>query len=113
MTPEQSLRLTARRAALVSQSAAVEGDALVQLPRELFDEWFTAPLEALAAGPVGPIVPAGWVADNEAKCRSCGGPVTWATNEKSNARASFDPDGTSHFATCPDANAWLWRTRVR
>lgn len=39
------------------------------------------------------------------KCRSCGAPVIWGYT-KAGKRCPFDPDGTSHFATCPQAKTW-------
>ena len=45
---------------------------------------------------------------NAVVCRSCGAPVTWAM-QKSGKLMPLDPDGTSHFATCP--HAAKWRTR--
>jgi hypothetical protein len=38
-------------------------------------------------------------------CRSCGARIRWAVTTKG-ARAPLNPDGTSHFATCPDADRW-------
>lgn len=51
-------------------------------------------------------VPDGWDFDNAGKCRSCGAPVGWARHSVTWKKAPFDPDGTSHFATCPDAQTW-------
>jgi len=39
------------------------------------------------------------------KCRSCRALVTWVKTEKGKWMP-VDPDGTSHFATCPNANDW-------
>ncbi len=41
-------------------------------------------------------------------CRSCGAPVFWRITRKGTP-APFDPDGTSHFATCPQAATWRKR----
>lgn len=41
-------------------------------------------------------------------CRSCGAPIGWWITPLKN-RAPFDPDGTSHFATCPTAGDWRRR----
>lgn len=39
------------------------------------------------------------------RCRSCNAEITWG--ETSNGkRAPFDPDGTNHFATCPQRRDW-------
>lgn len=50
-------------------------------------------------------VPLGWRADNVGTCRSCHAVVLWCftPNEK---KAPIDPDGKSHFATCPEADQW-------
>lgn len=37
-------------------------------------------------------------------CRSCGARITWG--ELNGKPHPFDDDGTSHFATCPDADTW-------
>jgi hypothetical protein len=50
-------------------------------------------------------LPAGWTADNLARCRSCKAEVIWAVHD-SGKRAPFDMDGSSHFATCPQADYW-------
>lgn len=42
------------------------------------------------------------------ECRSCHAPVLWRLTAKGK-RAPFDQDGTSHFATCPDATRWRKR----
>jgi hypothetical protein len=39
-------------------------------------------------------------------CRSCGAPVVWVVNPKTGKRPPYNEDGTSHFATCPQAAAW-------
>lgn len=39
------------------------------------------------------------------RCRSCGAPVRWTVTAKGK-RMPVDPDGTSHFATCPQADGW-------
>jgi hypothetical protein len=36
-------------------------------------------------------------------CRGCGARIYWLVMD-SGARMPVDPDGTSHFATCPQAN---------
>lgn len=59
-------------------------------------------------GPDGTVftVPDGWEADSASKCRSCYAPVLWCVHDRRGSRAPFDPDGTSHFATCVDAASW-------
>ncbi len=36
-------------------------------------------------------------------CRSCGAGIYWIVTAKGK-RMPVDPDGTSHFATCPNAD---------
>jgi hypothetical protein len=38
-------------------------------------------------------------------CRSCGAPLIWGETA-AGKKCPFNPDGTSHFATCPDARSW-------
>jgi hypothetical protein len=38
-------------------------------------------------------------------CRSCGSAIEWGETP-AGKRAPFDPDGTNHFVTCPDARVW-------
>ena len=40
-----------------------------------------------------------------AACRSCAAPVLWVITT-AGKRAPLDQDGHSHFATCPQADAW-------
>lgn len=55
-----------------------------------------------------PALPAGWDFSNHGECRSCHTKVTWATRMTATGqtRAPFNDDGTSHFATCPQAADW-------
>ena len=39
-------------------------------------------------------------------CRSCGARIAWLKTIKTGSLAPVDQDGTSHFATCPDAPSW-------
>jgi hypothetical protein len=39
-------------------------------------------------------------------CRSCGARVAWLKTIKTGSLAPCNPDGTSHFGTCPQAEAW-------
>lgn len=39
-------------------------------------------------------------------CRSCGATVLFVRSRKSGKMAPLNGDGTSHFATCPDAKRW-------
>jgi hypothetical protein len=39
-------------------------------------------------------------------CRSCGATILWVLSKRSGKRAPLNPDGTSHFATCPQADQW-------
>lgn len=61
--------------------------------------------------PQGWVVPLGWsgeLRDPPAQCRSCHAEVMWATTP-AGKRAPLNRDGTSHFATCPQANDWRKR----
>lgn len=40
-----------------------------------------------------------------ARCRSCSALICWVRTPHGK-RMPIDPDGTSHFATCPQADAW-------
>lgn len=53
-------------------------------------------------------VPLGWRADDEGVCRSCHAEVLWCFTP-SEKKAPINRDGTSHFATCPQANDWRKR----
>lgn len=44
-------------------------------------------------------------AEYEVPCRSCGEPVVFKKT-KSGKMMPMNADGTSHFATCPDAAKW-------
>lgn len=46
--------------------------------------------------------PLGWKPGRIGQCRSCRAPVQWCTTP-SGKPAPVDVDGTSHFATCPQA----------
>jgi len=51
-------------------------------------------------------VPEGWVPDHHsAACRSCHALIVWCRTP-GGKRAPVDPDGKSHFASCPDAEKW-------
>jgi hypothetical protein len=55
-------------------------------------------------------VPGGWVFLGLGICRSCGAAIAWCLT-RNDKRAPIDRDGTSHFATCPAADAWRHRRR--
>jgi hypothetical protein len=46
-------------------------------------------------------------------CRSCGARVAWLKTIKTGSLAPVNPDGISHFATCPQAPAWRKPKAVR
>lgn len=52
----------------------------------------------------------GWadptIAPEPARCRSCGDEIGWVVSHVSRRKAPINPDGTSHFATCPQADKW-------
>lgn len=51
-------------------------------------------------------VPDGWIPDAYgSRCRSCSALIVWCRTP-AEKRAPVNPDGTSHFATCPDAARW-------
>jgi hypothetical protein len=53
----------------------------------------------------------GWrieLRDPPARCRSCGAAIAWAMTP-AGRRAPLDRDGTSHFASCPQAETWRKR----
>ena len=49
--------------------------------------------------------PAGWLVVSVGRCRGCGAPISWARTPAGRS-APLDRDGTSHFATCPDADSF-------
>lgn len=53
-----------------------------------------------------PSLPEGWEPQGTGECRSCHAPVTWARHSRTGSRAPFNPDGISHYATCPQAPDW-------
>lgn len=57
-------------------------------------------------------VPPGYVLDSLGHCRSCHAAIAWYITP-TGKRAPVDRDGTSHFATCPDAQAWRRRKAHR
>ena len=54
---------------------------------------------------VGWTIPEGWTPDNIGHCRSCGAEVLWCLTA-ARRKAPINADGTSHFATCPQADSW-------
>ena len=59
----------------------------------------------------GWVSPRGYVVELRepaARCRSCRAEVAWAVTPAGN-RMPLNRDGTSHFATCPQANDWRRR----
>jgi hypothetical protein len=52
-----------------------------------------------AIAPVGPI--------DTRTCRSCGARIAWLVTAAKRTLAPVNPDGTSHFETCPDTPGWL------
>lgn len=54
--------------------------------------------------PKGPLfeIPAG---ATSTPCRSCGAPVYWVTTRRGK-KMPVNADGTSHFASCPQAGKW-------
>lgn len=52
--------------------------------------------------PAGRVIPDGYTFTNVGRCTACGAPLSWCTT-KAGRRAPLNPDGTSHFADCPQA----------
>lgn len=44
--------------------------------------------------------------ERQTKCRSCGEPIIWKPYPTTGKLHPFNPDGTSHFGTCPQAKSW-------
>jgi len=53
---------------------------------------------------------ADYIGGGPTDCRSCGARILFVRSLRTGKLAPLDPDGTSHFATCPEAAAWR-RTR--
>lgn len=53
-------------------------------------------------------VPEGYTLTNLAACRGCGATIGWCLTPRG-AKAPIDPDGRSHFATCPEAKRFRAR----
>lgn len=68
---------------------------LTPYPTRAGETWL-AP--AWAVTPMGPIT--------THACRSCRASIAWLRARRSGLLGPVNPDGTSHFATCPDADAW-------
>lgn len=60
---------------------------------------------AQRAAEAGFTIPEGWQVSDLGACRSCGERIAWCITP-AGKRAPVDPDGTSHFATCPQADRW-------
>jgi len=56
-------------------------------------------------------LPPGWVPGDRGRCRSCGASIVWCT--RSGSTAPFDPDGRSHFASCPHSDYWRERKKAK
>ena len=51
-------------------------------------------------------IPERWAPDpKQSACRSCESPIVWCKTP-AGKRAPVNPDGTSHFSTCPQADRW-------
>lgn len=62
--------------------------------------------------PPGWTLPEGYAFSSIGECRSCHAPIAWTTTPNGKA-APLDPDGHSHFATCPQAADWTARQKAR
>lgn len=66
-------------------------------------------LEELAAQR-GIVIPPGYTLKTLGdSCRSCGAVISWFITPRGKS-APLNPDGTSHFATCPQADRWRKRS---
>lgn len=72
---------------------------------------FTVDPERVEAPAWAPPAAAGYAYDSgePSACRSCCTTIRWAIHETTSKRMPVNPDGTSHFATCPQADAWRKR----
>lgn len=50
-------------------------------------------------------LPEGWTPRYIGRCRSCLAEILWCITP-AGRKAPVDPDGRSHFATCPHADEW-------
>lgn len=55
-----------------------------------------------AASPPGFTIPDGYTFLSASRCRACEERIAWCRT-KADRTAPLNADGTSHFATCPDA----------
>lgn len=55
--------------------------------------------------PDGVTIPEGCEFRDMGECRSCRARVAWVVTAKGK-RAPYNPDGISHYATCPQAATW-------
>jgi len=55
--------------------------------------------------------PADYAITAVSRCRGCGAPIAWAVTATYRSMP-LDRDGTSHFATCPDAERFRKRSRL-
>lgn len=72
--------------------------------------WLTEDLEELTpdgAAPPSAEMPAGYQ-----PCKSCGAPLRWSWT-KNGKRTPTNPDGTSHYGTCPQAEEWRRKAREK
>jgi hypothetical protein len=53
-------------------------------------------------------IPEGYAPRNFGHCRSCDAEILWCTT-RNDKLAPLDRDGKSHFATCPQSDAWRKR----
>jgi hypothetical protein len=44
------------------------------------------------------------------ECRSCGATIYWVVTS-AGKRMPVDPDGESHFGTCPQSKSWSGKSR--
>lgn len=62
------------------------------------------------AARVAPEKPVPFEGGQWGKCRSCGAEIVWAPHHNDPSRTHpYDPSGTSHFKSCPQAASWRKR----
>lgn len=73
-------------------------------------DYLTFELTAEEEGrPVRWRIPLEWrPGDHVSRCRSCDARIVWCVTPRGK-RAPVNPDATSHFASCPDADRWRKR----
>jgi hypothetical protein len=56
----------------------------------------------------GAVIPDGYTFQRRGRCASCDAPISWLRTP-TGRMGPWNVDGTSHFASCPEANRWRKR----